>query len=84
LATAAILALGEAALAADETFEERLGRPAPVVGLLSGVGVLAALALFTDWETWAGGDRPLLIAQMEPRLPGDRSALLPPSQVMIG
>ena len=82
LATAAILALGEAALAADETSEERFGRPAPVVGLLSGVGVLGALMFFTDWEQWAGGDRPMLIAAAGPRLPGDREAFMPTAPVM--
>ncbi len=66
LATAAVLAVGEAILSMDETQEQRGGRPAAWIGALSGFGVLTGLALFTDWRQWAAGDRPVLIVQATP------------------
>lgn len=69
LATAVVLALGEAVLAWDETTEARDGRPAAWIGVLSGMGVMAGLALFTDWHLWSAGDHPLLIVQSSPPPP---------------
>jgi len=66
LATSAVLAVGEAILAMDETPEQRQGRPPMLVGALSGLGVLLGLAAFTNWQQWSGGGRPVLIARGEP------------------
>jgi hypothetical protein len=69
LVTAAVLTLGEAILAADQTTEQRHGRTPLGFGLVSGVGVLFGLALFTNWQQWSGGDRPILVAELGKKAP---------------
>jgi hypothetical protein len=76
LVTAGVLTIGEAILAADQTTEQRHGRTPLVFGLISGVGVLLGLALFTDWATWAGGDRPILVASLG-KPATNRNAIVP-------
>lgn len=76
LATTAVLGLGEWLLSRDETTTQRQGRSPIQIGLLSALGVLGGLAYFTDWEKWAGGDRPVLIAR-GPSRGVDRPALVP-------
>ncbi len=63
LLTVAVLGVGETILAMDETLAARQGRTAAGVGILSGLGVLIGLALFTEWKSTAAGGRPALITE---------------------
>lgn len=65
LATALVLALGETILALDETDDDRHGRALWQFGLLSGLGVLMGLSVFTNWRLWSGGDRPAYLFAMK-------------------
>lgn len=74
LATACVLGVGEAILAADETTEERHGRSLTQFGMLSALGVIGGLSLFTDWKLWSAGDNP------QPLFPKEGAKPLPPQK----
>jgi hypothetical protein len=65
LLTVLVLGIGEAILAMDETPAERKGRKPALVGVLSGLGVLVGLAVFTEWKSDAKGGRPVLLTERE-------------------
>lgn len=65
LLTVAVLGIGETILAADETVEARQGRTPAFVGILSGLGVLVGLALFTEWKKTGPGARPALFVEQQ-------------------
>jgi len=64
LLTVAVLGVGEAILAMDETAQARGGRSPAQVGLLSAVGVLFGLAFFTEWKR-GGSSRPVLMVEKD-------------------
>lgn len=83
LATAVVLGVGETILALDHTPEERGGRGLLPFALMSGLGVLMGLSMFTDWRQWSVGAEPMLITR-QGLVRQNRNAVVPaPSPIMM-